>query len=94
MDDVHILIGINQKHISEVFKSNTIINFLIEGIIMSVILLQRWPSYSNNYYIKLTIVCTPMVYNIIIFSFNLIFFIAITSLNNTQSNTADLHGSH
>ena len=39
---------------------------------MSVILLQRWPSYSNNY-IKLTIVCTPIVYNIIIFLFNLIF---------------------
>ena len=39
---------------------------------MSVILLQRWPSYSNNYYIKLTIVCTPIVYNIIIFYFNLI----------------------
>ena len=50
---------------------------------MSVILLQRWPSYSNNDYIKLTIVCTPMVYNIIIFYVNLIFFIAITSVNNT-----------
>ena len=41
---------------------------------MSVILLQRWPSYSNNYFVKLTIVRTPMVYNIVIFEFNLIFF--------------------
>ena len=40
-DDVHIVIGINEQHFLEMFKSNYHNNLLIED--MSVILLQRWP---------------------------------------------------